>query len=115
MLEYKKVNVSLEPKTTIEATANRWAAMGWHVASVIPSSGPGYADTVLVGREKPAPPISTARREYLVRFLRGCASAADLDQIGAEMADDLRPLLVNGDLMREAADALEEMTRRDNG
>lgn len=51
--EYKKINVSTEPKTTIEAAANRWAAMGWRTVAVIPGDRKaGYADTLLVERKK---------------------------------------------------------------
>lgn len=49
--EYKKVNVSNEPKPTIEATANRWGAMGWRVVTVIPGDhARGFADVVIVER-----------------------------------------------------------------
>jgi hypothetical protein len=41
---------------------------------------------------------------YLVSFLRACAVAADQGELGVDQGK----LLVNGDLMREAADALEE-------
>lgn len=44
------------------------------------------------------------RQEYLILFLRGCAEAADQGQLGVEMSK----LLVNGDLMREAADEFEK-------
>ncbi len=44
------------------------------------------------------------RREYLIRFLRGCADAADKNELHV----DLSCLLVNGDLMREAADEFEK-------
>ena len=57
--EYKKINVSLEPplsnsmrKPTIETAANRWAAMGWRTVAVLPSSGVGYADVILLERKK---------------------------------------------------------------
>jgi hypothetical protein len=54
--EYKKVNISTEPKTTIEAAANRWAAMGWRTVAVMQVSGAdrrgGYADSILVERRK---------------------------------------------------------------
>jgi hypothetical protein len=56
--EYKKINVSLEPpadrprRPTIEMAANRWAAMGWRTVAVMPSSGPGYADAILIERKK---------------------------------------------------------------
>jgi hypothetical protein len=45
------------------------------------------------------------RNAYLIRFLRGCAQGADNGQIGI---DQMR-LLVNGDLMREAADEFEKL------
>lgn len=45
------------------------------------------------------------RQEYLIRFLRGCAHAADENQLHV----DLGRLLVNGDLMREAADEFEKL------
>lgn len=53
---------------------------------------------------------------YLIRFLRGCADAADKKQLHV----DLGLLLVNGDLMREAADEFEDMLeevseRKDEG
>lgn len=44
------------------------------------------------------------RQEYLVRFLRGCADAADKDELGVMQ----QRLLLNGDLMREAADEFEK-------
>lgn len=45
------------------------------------------------------------RQEYLVRFLRGCAIAADKGQLGIEHGK----LMLNGDLMREAANELEAL------
>lgn len=45
------------------------------------------------------------RPEYLIRFLRGCAQAADEGHLGVSLGE----LLVNGDLMREAADELERL------
>lgn len=50
--EYKKINVSQEPTPTIEFAANRWAAMGWRTVAVMSSPGPGYADAILIEREK---------------------------------------------------------------
>lgn len=59
MYEYKMVNISLEPlpnpenpfnRPTVMTAANRWAQMGWRTVGVIPSQGPGYADTILVER-----------------------------------------------------------------
>jgi len=57
--EYKKVNVSLEPISnttirgaTIETAANRWAKMGWRTVAVMPSTGPGFADAILIERKK---------------------------------------------------------------
>lgn len=44
------------------------------------------------------------RQTYLISFLRGCASAADNGQLGVELGR----LMVNGDLMREAADEFEK-------
>lgn len=58
MYEYQVINVSLEPprsepllKPTIETAANRWAEMGWRTVAVMPSPGPGWADSILVERE----------------------------------------------------------------
>ena len=57
MYVYKMVNISLEPppdelnpirKPNIVTAANRWAAMGWRTVGIIPSQGPGYADSILV-------------------------------------------------------------------
>lgn len=45
------------------------------------------------------------RQEYLIRFLRGCAEAADRDELGVMQGR----LLVNGDLIREAADEFERL------
>jgi hypothetical protein len=45
------------------------------------------------------------REEYLISFLRGCAEAADRGELGV----NLGRLLVNGDLMREAADEFERL------
>lgn len=45
------------------------------------------------------------REEYLVSFLRGCAHAAEEGQLGVDQG----VLLVNGDLMNEAADVLEKL------
>lgn len=45
------------------------------------------------------------RQEYLVRFLRGCAEAADRDELGVMQ----QRLLLNGELMREAADEFERL------
>lgn len=54
--EYKKINISLEPKRTIEAAANRWAAMGWRTVAVMEVSHAdrkaGYADSLLIERKK---------------------------------------------------------------
>jgi hypothetical protein len=54
--EYKKVNISLEPKHTIEAAANRWAAMGWRTVAVMEVTSAdrrgGFADSILVERKK---------------------------------------------------------------
>jgi hypothetical protein len=47
----------------------------------------------------------TNRQEYLIRFLRGCATAADTGQLGVHLGR----LMVNGDLMREAADEFEKL------
>jgi hypothetical protein len=52
--EYKKINISLEPKRTIEAAANRWALMGWRTVGVMEVSHAdrkaGYADSILIER-----------------------------------------------------------------
>lgn len=45
------------------------------------------------------------RSEYLINFLRGCAHAADEGWLGV----DQDQLLVNGDLMNEAADEFEKL------
>jgi len=58
--EYQVINVSLEPspdphgirKATIASAANRWAAMGWRTVAVMPTQGSGYADSILIEREK---------------------------------------------------------------
>lgn len=51
--EYKKINVSLEQPPTMEAAANRWAAMGWRTVAAIPGNrAKGYADVLLVERLK---------------------------------------------------------------
>lgn len=60
--EYKKINISLEPnapmgplgprRATIETAANRWAEKGWRTVAVMPARGPGYADAILIEREK---------------------------------------------------------------
>jgi hypothetical protein len=50
------------------------------------------------------------RREYLIYFLRACGDAADKKQLGVE----LDRLMVNGDLMREAADEFERLLPEDN-
>lgn len=47
------------------------------------------------------------RRKYLISFLRGCASAADEGQLHV----DLGKLLINGQLMREAADEFEKVVQ----
>lgn len=49
------------------------------------------------------------RQQYLVSFLRGCADAADKNELHV----DLGKLLVNGDLMREAADEFEQFLPSD--
>lgn len=45
------------------------------------------------------------RQEYLVRFLRGCADAADKNELGVPLGE----LLLNGDLIREAANEFETL------
>ena len=57
MYEYKTINISLEPpvtdkhkRPTVESAANRWAKQGWRTVAVIPSQGPGYADSILIER-----------------------------------------------------------------
>lgn len=64
--EYRKINVSLEPspdphgllKATIASAANRWAEQGWRTVSVIPSTGVGYADAILIERKIEKDPIA---------------------------------------------------------
>jgi hypothetical protein len=52
--EYKKINISLEPKRTIEAAANRWALMGWRTVAVMEvgyaDQKAGFADSILIER-----------------------------------------------------------------
>lgn len=68
MYEYQVINVSLEPspafvdpetpglrRPTIETAANRWAEMGWRTVAVMPSPGPGWADSILVERQLEVP------------------------------------------------------------
>lgn len=59
MYVYKMINVSLEPpiepgtpfrRATIESAANNWARQGWRTVAVVPSQGPGYADSILIER-----------------------------------------------------------------
>jgi len=58
--EYLTINLSNEPhpegksfrKATIATTANRWAEQGWRTVAVMPSPGPGYADSILIERKK---------------------------------------------------------------
>lgn len=45
------------------------------------------------------------REDYLLSFLRGCAHAADEGELGVDQG----ALLVNGDLMNEAADVFEKL------
>lgn len=45
------------------------------------------------------------RHAYLIRFLRGCAAAADAGELGVSQGQ----LLLNGDLMREAAEEFEKL------
>jgi hypothetical protein len=47
-----------------------------------------------------------SREAYLISFLRGCADAADRGELGI----DLHRVLLNGDLMREAADEFARYT-----
>ncbi len=47
------------------------------------------------------------RQAYLIRFLRDCARAADYGELGL-LDIETRKLLVNGDLMREAADEFQK-------
>lgn len=62
--EYRTVNVTLTPDTpadkspsgmkrpaTIESSANYMAEQGWRTVGVMPSPGPGYADSILCERE----------------------------------------------------------------
>jgi hypothetical protein len=54
--EYKKINLSLEPKPDVESASNRWAAMGWRTVAVMPvsyaDSKAGFAPSILVERKK---------------------------------------------------------------
>lgn len=53
--------------------------------------------------------VATIDRDiYLIRFLRGCADAADKGELHVELGR----LLVNGDLMREAAQEFENHVKR---
>jgi hypothetical protein len=49
--------------------------------------------------------MELTREQYLLTFLRGCAVAADKGQLGVEHGR----LMLNGDLMREAADVFEHL------
>lgn len=49
--------------------------------------------------------MNATRQKYLISFLRACADAADKKQLHV----DLGRLLVNGDLMKEAADEFEAL------
>lgn len=51
----------------------------------------------------------TDRHKYLISFIRGCAMAADQGQLDVAGAR----LLVNGDLMHEAADEFEKLLPKD--
>ncbi len=51
------------------------------------------------------------RREYLILFLRGCAGAVDDGHVQLELGR----LLVNGDLMREAAEEFEKLNEINEG
>lgn len=61
--EYRHVNVTLTPYEaledrtipTIQDAANHWAVNGWRTVSVMPSPGPGYADTLLIERVRENP------------------------------------------------------------
>jgi hypothetical protein len=65
--EYKKINVSLEPKKTIEAAANRWAEMGWRTVAVMEvsfsDSKSGFSDSILVERVKEDALTAEKRRQ----------------------------------------------------
>lgn len=54
--EYKKINISNEPRRTIEDAANRWGHMGWRTVAVMEVSyadrKAGFADSILVERKK---------------------------------------------------------------
>lgn len=49
--------------------------------------------------------MTQTRQEYLISFLRGCGHAADEGQLGTDQAH----LLLNGDLMYEAADEFQKL------
>jgi len=49
--------------------------------------------------------MSQDRQVYLLHFLRGCATAADEDNLGVEVGR----LMLNGQLMNEAADEFSRM------
>lgn len=53
--------------------------------------------------------MEQSREEYLLSFLRGCAHAADEGLLGVDQGH----LLVNGELMHEAADAFEKRIPKD--
>ncbi len=77
--EYKTINVSQEPplydsinnmvRPTIETAANRWAELGWETVAVMPSRGPGYADAILVRRDRGLCAIRFVEDGYRVRYL----------------------------------------------
>jgi hypothetical protein len=50
--------------------------------------------------------MERTRQQYLAMFLRGCAQAADANELHVDMGQ----LLVNGDLMREAAEEFEKLS-----
>lgn len=68
--EYKKINVSLEPKPSIEAAANRWGLMGWRTVGIIAGDRPkGYADVILVERKKEDGEFEQTIREDQARVI----------------------------------------------
>jgi hypothetical protein len=85
--------------------ANHWDGV---VRWVTTASAPEGAE-IKDDEEVAVPDDVQERGAYLVRFLRGCAGAADHKELGV----DLGKLMVNGDLMREAADLLEKSTAKD--
>lgn len=68
--EYKKINVSLEPKPHVEAASNRWAAMGWRTVAVMTGDRrAGYADAILLERKKKDGDLEVSLRKDQARFI----------------------------------------------